>query len=464
MELGLQGPAVHAPRRRAPPATTPWATRPSTSAAAAPTPCSPAAPRPCVTRIGIAAFNAMRALSTRNDAPAAASRPFDAGRDGFVMGEAGAVLVLESLEHARDRGAERLLRGPRLRPHRRRPPPHRARSDRASPRRGDHHGARRRRRGRRPGRLRERPRHLDAGRRPQRGAGPAPGPGRRRGGAHHGLVHQVDARPLPRRRGRRGGRAHGARDPRGHGAADDQPRGPRSRDARAFDHVANAAREATVRVAVSSAFGFGGHNAILVLGAPRRRGDAPPRDACRAGGRRTTGPAPASTGRCAGLEGFSWIDGERLAIGSVPVGDAVERLPELGVTHVVNCRAQLQTRISQDLWAEREVFGDDRVMHAPMWDHGRPQPARLWAPGGALRGRGARRGPRRRACSSTASRGAAARRWWPTPCCGCAATTPPRRRAGALELARPGAPGAGLPGERGGVARRARRAPAIIRR
>ncbi len=59
-----------------------------------------------ITRTGIAAFNAMRALSTRNDDPAAASRPFDVGRDGFVMGEAGAILVLESLEHAVARGAE----------------------------------------------------------------------------------------------------------------------------------------------------------------------------------------------------------------------------------------------------------------------------------------------------------------------------------------------------------------------
>jgi len=59
-----------------------------------------------VTRVGIAAFNAMRALSTRNDDPEGASRPFDAGRDGFVMGEAGAVLVLEALEHAEARGAE----------------------------------------------------------------------------------------------------------------------------------------------------------------------------------------------------------------------------------------------------------------------------------------------------------------------------------------------------------------------
>ena len=59
-----------------------------------------------ITRTGIAAFNAMRALSTRNDDPQGASRPFDAGRDGFVMGEAGAILVLESLEHAQARGAE----------------------------------------------------------------------------------------------------------------------------------------------------------------------------------------------------------------------------------------------------------------------------------------------------------------------------------------------------------------------
>lgn len=58
-----------------------------------------------ITRTGIAAFNAMRALSTRNDDPAGASRPFDAGRDGFVMGEAGAILVLESLDHAVRRGA-----------------------------------------------------------------------------------------------------------------------------------------------------------------------------------------------------------------------------------------------------------------------------------------------------------------------------------------------------------------------
>src|SRR6476661_4378362 len=59
-----------------------------------------------VTEVGIAGFSAMRALSRRNDDPKGASRPFDSGRDGFVMGEAGALLVLEELERARARGAK----------------------------------------------------------------------------------------------------------------------------------------------------------------------------------------------------------------------------------------------------------------------------------------------------------------------------------------------------------------------
>jgi 3-oxoacyl-[acyl-carrier-protein] synthase II len=58
-----------------------------------------------VTGIGLAGFAAMRALSSRNDAPAAASRPFDRDRDGFVMAEGSAVLVLESEAQARARGA-----------------------------------------------------------------------------------------------------------------------------------------------------------------------------------------------------------------------------------------------------------------------------------------------------------------------------------------------------------------------
>ena len=59
-----------------------------------------------ITPVGIAGFSAMRALARRNDEPEKASRPFDAGRSGFVMGEAGGVIVLEDLEHARDRGAK----------------------------------------------------------------------------------------------------------------------------------------------------------------------------------------------------------------------------------------------------------------------------------------------------------------------------------------------------------------------
>ena len=55
---------------------------------------------------GVGGFNSMHALSTRNDSPATASRPFSASRDGFVMGEGSACLILEELEHAKARGAK----------------------------------------------------------------------------------------------------------------------------------------------------------------------------------------------------------------------------------------------------------------------------------------------------------------------------------------------------------------------
>jgi len=59
-----------------------------------------------IVEIGIAGFSAMKALSTRNDEPERASRPFDRDRDGFVMSEGSGVVVLEELEHARARGAK----------------------------------------------------------------------------------------------------------------------------------------------------------------------------------------------------------------------------------------------------------------------------------------------------------------------------------------------------------------------
>src|ERR1019366_3511984 len=58
-----------------------------------------------VTQMGYAGFCAMKAMSCRNDEPERASRPFDAERDGFVMGEGAGVCILESLEHAKRRDA-----------------------------------------------------------------------------------------------------------------------------------------------------------------------------------------------------------------------------------------------------------------------------------------------------------------------------------------------------------------------
>jgi beta-ketoacyl-acyl-carrier-protein synthase II len=59
-----------------------------------------------ISPMGVGGFNAMKALSTRNDSPETASRPFDKDRDGFVMGEGAGILIFETLEHAQNRGAK----------------------------------------------------------------------------------------------------------------------------------------------------------------------------------------------------------------------------------------------------------------------------------------------------------------------------------------------------------------------
>ena len=185
-----------------------------------------------ITQVGIAGFDAMRALSRRNDDPARASRPFDKDRDGLVMGEAAAVLVLEELEHAQARGAKIYaeLVGYGISSdasHMTEPDPTGENPARAmtmaladARRRSDR------------GRLRERARDVDAARRLRRDARDQ---ARIRRGARddeaRGLVDEGRDRPLLRRRRRGRGGLHGAGDRGPEGAADDQLRRPRTRPA-----------------------------------------------------------------------------------------------------------------------------------------------------------------------------------------------------------------------------------------
>ena len=73
-----------------------------------------------VTPLCVAGFNAMRAISKRNDEPEKASRPFDRDRDGFVIGEGCGIVILEALPHALEQGRADLRRTRRLRQHQRR--------------------------------------------------------------------------------------------------------------------------------------------------------------------------------------------------------------------------------------------------------------------------------------------------------------------------------------------------------
>jgi 3-oxoacyl-[acyl-carrier-protein] synthase II len=218
-----------------------------------------------VTRVGVGAFNAMRALSIRNDDPTAASRPFDAGRDGFVMGEAGAILVLESLEGAEARGAEPYceLLGYGLT--------------------GDAHHLTD------PDPTGEAPAAAIAMALAAAGVAPEEidyvnahatatpvGDTSEIRALRRALGEEVAARTLVSSTKSMHGHCLGAA-----GGVEGALTALAIREGMVpptinlddldpecvgVDHVANAAREADVRVAVSNAFGFGGHNAILVLG------------------------------------------------------------------------------------------------------------------------------------------------------------------------------------------------------
>jgi protein-tyrosine phosphatase len=76
---------------------------------------------------------------------------------------------------------------------------------------------------------------------------------------------------------------------------------------------------------------------------------------------------------------LSWIGDERIAVGGLPTALTLPALVGAGITHVVNCRARAQTWFHQDLAVERAIFGRSRVMAAPMWDDGRPQPPARWS-------------------------------------------------------------------------------------
>jgi protein-tyrosine phosphatase len=93
---------------------------------------------------------------------------------------------------------------------------------------------------------------------------------------------------------------------------------------------------------------------------------------------------------------LSWVGGERIAISGLPTRGSVPGLADQGVTHVVNCRARPQVRLSGDLTAERAAFGSGRVAHAPMWDLGHRQRPVLWAEAVAFAARALADDPRAR--------------------------------------------------------------------
>ena len=180
--------------------------------------------------MGVAALSNMGALSKRNDSPETASRPFDATRDGFVLGEGGGVVVVESLEHARDRGATPIAEiiGGALTAdafHISAPEPTgrgQARAMTQALRHAEVDAGR--------GRLHRRPRHVDVAQRRHRDPGDQGGLRRSRLQGRDQLAEVDDRPPRRRRRDRQRARRHRL-DPRPGDPADGQPAhaGPRVR-------------------------------------------------------------------------------------------------------------------------------------------------------------------------------------------------------------------------------------------
>lgn len=214
-----------------------------------------------VTPLVSTAFDRLKALSRRVDDPSGASRPFDEHRDGFVLGEGAAVLVLERADDARAREPASLRAAPgpwrlvgRL-------PSHLARSRRARCAARPAAGARRRAGRRRRRRTRQRPRDQHA---PGRRGRSAPDRGRLRPGHRGDLDQGVTGHMLG---------AAGAVEAAFTALSIERgvipPTanfGAPGADVAGIDIVHGASRRAPVSLAVSNSFGFGGHNAVVVLG------------------------------------------------------------------------------------------------------------------------------------------------------------------------------------------------------
>ncbi len=218
-----------------------------------------------LTPLATAAFAAMEATSKTG-----ISRPFDARRDGFVMGEGAGVLVLE--ERRRGTRARRRVLGEVLgyastsdAHHLTAPEPEgrgAAEAIRRALKDADLAAER--------DRLRQRPRHLDAAERPSRDERPEVR-ARRARRARAGVLDEVGDRPPARRGGRGRGGRHGAGAARARSAADPRLRAARRRHGSRLrprhSQAACAAPESRPAVGLSNSFGFGGHNAVLCLGA-----------------------------------------------------------------------------------------------------------------------------------------------------------------------------------------------------